>query len=304
MVGLSHSAFRSLVKKIGGVGAFYTEMLAAKRLPHDNPKLSPLLMKSFEEQPLIYQLIGGDPAHIRPAVDKIHTLGAEGIDLNLGCPAPMQKRQGAGSSLVDNPSQLRSMLQQLRKNTELPVSVKIRLGHQVDDLKLMEFCLFLEGEGVDFLTIHARLIGEKFCRKPRWHGIAPAKKAVNIPIFANGGIFSVDDAKRCLEQSGADGIMVGRGAVINPWLCREIFDSIYSSENSSLELDKKRIYYDFIDLLEDRFPPEKQLVRLKLFTNYYAKTFQFGHHLGSGVQSSETLVAAKEKAADFFATVM
>jgi nifR3 family TIM-barrel protein len=309
MVGLSHSALRSLVQAEGGVGLLFTEMLAAKRLPHDNEFCSPLLIRDKSEKPLVYQIIGADETVIGPAVQKLHTLGAEGIDLNLGCPAPLQKRQGAGAMLAENQDRLRKVLRRLRKSTELPVSVKIRLGHRLDINELRSFCLFLETEGVDMITIHARLNGEKFCRKPRWAIIGEVKNALSIPILANGGIFSPADARRCLELSGADGVMIGRGAVERPWLCADIARELYGvSRDTKRERsgsgERSEVYLQFITLLEQRFAPERRLGRLKQFTRYFAASFQFGHHLAAAVQNSDSIDQARRRAEVFFAGVM
>lgn len=302
MVGLSHSGFRCLVWDLGGIGLLYTEMLAAKRLPSDNPVFSPLLTRSTTEKPLIYQLVTGEVAHISAAVDKLHSLQADGIDLNLGCPAPIQKKQGAGSSLAIDRNRLQGVLRELRYKTDLPLSVKIRLGQKVDGTVLADTCKFYEDEGVDLITVHGRLIGEKFCRKPRWDAISAAKKAVSVPVFANGGIFSVDDAKKCLEQSGADGLMVGRGAVEKPWLCAEIGSHLFGSPAQLDIIDKRDVFEKFTRLLDDRFPEEKRLGRLKQFTRYYAGSFKFGHHLASRIQSSNSISEAKERAEQFFTT--
>lgn len=301
MVGISHSAFRSLVQREGGVGLLFTEMLAAKRLPHDNALISPMLVKSESENPLIYQLITGDHTFIKPAVQKIESLGAEGIDLNLGCPAPMQRKQGAGESLASDSDRLCKVLGCLRKVTELPLSVKIRLGPEIHVPRLRSFCKMLEAKGVDLITIHARLDGEKFCRKPRWSVIGEVKDAVSVPIMANGGIFSTEDARQCLELSGADGLMVGRGAARLPWLCADIAHDVYGIERNSSRKEKAELYFDFIELLEQRFAPERRLGRLKQFTHYYAASFSFGHHLAATVQSSSTLNNARKRAVEFFA---
>lgn len=302
MVGLSHSGLRCLVQDLGGVGLLFTEMLAAKRLPSDNPNFTPLLTRTRNEKPLIYQLVTGDIDHIGAAVAKLHALQADGIDLNLGCPAPVQKKQGAGSSLALNRNKLTHILRELRKKSDLPLSVKIRLGEKVDNMRLAETCRYYEDEGVDLITVHGRLIGEKFCRKPRWEPIAAAKKAVSIPVFANGGIFSVDDAKKCVEQSGADGVMVGRGAVEKPWLCGEIGQQLFGCPGKTETKDKRDVYLQFIRFVESRFPEEKRLGRLKLFTRYYAESFTFGHQFVSRIQSSETVGEAKKRAEQFFTT--
>ncbi len=301
MVGLSHSALRTLVQEEGGVGLLFSEMLAAGRLPHDNQCCSPLLIRSASEFPLFYQLVTGDEAAIGPAVEKLHDFGAQGIDLNLGCPAPLQRRQGAGLVLAKDQLQMCKVLRRLRVSTELPVSVKIRLGDCLDATKLTDLCRLLEGEGVDLITIHARLNGEKFCRKPRWSCIGKIRDTVSIPILVNGGIFNVDDARTSLEESGADGLMIGRGAVENPRLCADIAREIYGiPANCSLRSDME-IYFKFVNLLEQRFSPERQLGRLKQFTTYYAASFIFGHHLASSIQSSSTIGQAKQRATDFFA---
>ncbi len=300
MVGISHSAFRSLVQAEGGVGLLFTEMLAAKRLPHDNPFCSPLLIRDESEKPLFYQIIAASEADIEPAVDKLHTLGADGIDLNLGCPAPMQKRQGAGAVLANNQVELRKVLRRLRKSTELPVSVKIRLGESLDVDTLRSFGLFLEAEGVDMITIHARLHGEKFCRKPRWEQIGAVKDALSVPVLANGGIFTASDAKRCLELSHADGVMIGRGAVERPWLCADIASEVYGIDSTARKRESQEIYAHFISLLEQRFAPERRLGRLKQFTRYFAASFPFGHHFAASIQNSDSIAEARHRAAVFF----
>lgn len=300
MVGLSHSALRTLVNSFGGVGLYYTEMLAAKRIPHDNPLISPLLVTTEKEKPLVYQLITGDVSHIEKAVAKLHSIGADGIDLNLGCPAPMQKRQGAGASLAENMVYLSTILRELRKLTELCLSVKIRLGRTENDNNLIDYIQFLEEHGVDFITIHARLYGEKFCRKPRWGAVQRAISKATVPIFVNGGIFSVEDAKKCLEITKADGIMIGRGAIERPWLCSEIAEEIYGIPKWYSQIQKEKTYYDYISLVKERFIAEKQLGRLKQFTHYYARSFTFGHHLASGVQGCASMEDAERVADKFF----
>ncbi len=301
MVGLSHSALRTLVQEEGGVGLLFSEMLAAGRLPHDNQCCSPLLIRSADEFPLFYQLVTADEAAIGPAIEKLHEFGAQGVDLNLGCPAPLQRRLGAGLSLAKDQVQMCKVLRRLRVCTDLPVSVKIRLGDCLDAIKLTELCRLLEGEGVDLITIHARLNGEKFCRKPRWSSIGKIRGAVSVPILVNGGIFSVDDARTSLEQSGADGLMIGRGAVEKPRLCANIARELYGIPTNCQQRSDAEIYFKFVSLLEQRFSSERRLGRLKQFTTYYAAPFTFGHHLASSIQSSSTVDQAKQRATDFFA---
>ena len=300
MVGLSHSAMRSLVQEQGCVGLLFTEMLAAKSLPDENPKHSPLLVRSTGEKPLFYQLFLTDSEDIEPAVQRLHQFDAQGIDLNLGCPAPQLRRQGAGCYLVKDLVRLQSLLARLRMATTLPLSVKIRLGDQLDQAALADLCHMLTGEGIDLLTVHGRLHGEKFCRKPHWEWIGKVKDMVSIPVLANGGIFSVDDARECLRISNADGLMIGRGAAWRPWIFADIGSEIYGCQPERARLSREQIYFRFIDLLMERFSKERQLGRLKQFTHYFAGTYMFGHHLATAVQTSNSMEQAAQRANDFF----
>lgn len=276
---------------------FFSEMLSVGKLPTENEKTSPFLTRSSEENPFFYQIFVGPGQDPLPAVERLYALNAQGIDLNLGCPAPALRKVGAGSFMT--PELVRTTVAAIRSATLLPISAKIRLGKTLDEKYLVSFCKMLEDEGIDLLTVHGRLHGEKFCRKARWDWIAKVKNALDIPVLANGGIFTVEDAKQCFAQSGADGLMLGRGAAIKPWLFADIAHSLYGisiPERPSLS----DIYFRFITLLEERFRPERRLGRLKQFSHYYAENFAFGHHLSSGVQNAKTLEEAGVIAAAFF----
>ncbi|MHB8149250.1 MAG: tRNA dihydrouridine synthase [Desulfobulbia bacterium] len=299
MAGLTHSALRRLILEQGGIGLLSTEMLSAKRLPMENAALSPYLVRAPQEIPLSYQLLVSRVEEVAPAIAKLHALQAEAIDLNLGCPAPTVRRMGAGSRLMDEPALVQTLVAAARKQTELPLTAKIRLGETLDEEKLRDFCRMLEGEGIDLLNVHARLRGEPFVRKPRWPWVGKVKGWVNIPVVANGGIFSVEDAKNCLAQSGADGLMIGRGAAISPWIFAELAREMYGLAVEVPVLNKMALYLRFIELLEESFLPERRLGRLKEFTHYFAKNYPFGHHLASAVQSSASLAEAKERASLF-----
>ncbi|MFA6499534.1 MAG: tRNA-dihydrouridine synthase family protein [Desulfurivibrionaceae bacterium] len=301
MAGLTHSALRRLILEQGGIGLLSTEMLSAARLPSENPLISPYLVRSAQETPLSYQLLVSRVAEITPAIAKLQALGAQAIDLNLGCPAPTVRRMGGGSCLMEDPALVQALVAEARKQTDLPLTAKIRLGETLDEEKLRNFCLMLEGEGIDLLSVHARLRGEPFVRKPRWPWVGKVKGWVNIPVVANGGIFSVEDAKNCLAQSGADGLMIGRAAAIRPWIFAELAHAVYGRGPEVPAVNKPALYLRFIELLEESFLPERRLGRLKEFTHYFAKNYPFGHSLASAVQSSDSLAEARERACTFFA---
>lgn len=299
MAGLTHSALRQTCSGFGGVGLLSTEMLAAKRLPTESPRFSPYIIRTALEKPLSYQLLISAEQEMAPAIDVLHKLKADAIDLNMGCPAAAVGKMGAGIRLMEQPDEVRCMVAEARKRTTLPLTAKIRLGIELDEQKLLDFCGMLEDEGIDMLSVHARLKKESFARAPRWEWVAKVKSRVKIPVVANGGIFSVQDAENCLRISNADGLMIGRGAAIKPWLFAEIARSVYGCAIDHPPVSLPVVYGSFTDLLE-LYRPEYRLGRLKEFTHYFARNYQFGHLLASRVQSSASVDEARERAGIFF----
>jgi nifR3 family TIM-barrel protein len=301
MAGLTHSALRRIMIDFGGVGLLSTEMLSAKRLPAENPRISPYLIRTERESPLSYQLLTSSDKEIGRAIDALHAFKADAVDLNMGCPAPAVSKFGAGVMLMERPEEVCRIVAEARKRTTLPLSAKIRLGSDADSGKLKAFCSMLEGEGVDMLTVHARFKHEPFARNPRWAYIAEIKECIKIPVIANGGIFSVEDAERCLRVSGADGLMLGRGAVIRPWLFAEIARTVFGVDIPERMVSLPDLYAAFLEALNADYRPVYRLGRLKEFTHYFARNYKFGHTLASRIQSSSSIDEAQERAGTFFA---
>jgi tRNA-dihydrouridine synthase B len=300
MAGLTHTVLRRVIAGFGGIGLLSTEMLSARKLPRENPNVSPYLIRTAAEKPLSYQLLISGVEELAPALGMLHACQADAVDLNLGCPAPTIGRFGAGIKLMERPDEVRRITAAARKLTSLPLTAKIRLGLELDEGKLKSFCTMLEDEGVDMLSVHARLKHESFARRPRWEHITKIKEWIRIPIIANGGIFSVEDARECLRATSADGLMLGRGAAIKPWLFAQIARDVFGCEIPEPELSLPGLYGTIVDSLIESFRPEYRLGRLKEFTHYFARNYEFGHHLASRVQSSKTVDEARERAEAFF----
>lgn len=301
MAGLTHSALRRIMIGFGGVGLLSTEMLSARILPTESPRVSPYLIRTDMESPLSYQLLTSTDKEIGRAIDALHTFKADAVDLNMGCPSPSVSKFGAGAMLTERPEEVRRIVAEARKRTALPLSAKIRLGSDADSGKLKTFCSMLEGEGVDMLTVHARFKHEPFARNPRWAYIAEIKECIKIPVIANGGVFSVEDAEKCLRVSGAEGLMLGRGAVIRPWLFAEIARNVFGSDITEPEVSLPDVYTAFFEALNENYRPVYRLGRLKEFTHYFARNYKFGHSLASMIQSSSSMDEARERARVFFA---
>jgi len=301
MAGLTHSALRTTILHFGGIGLLSTEMLAAARLPVERADHSPYLVRTPQESPLSYQLLLAEDKNMPRIFEALHRLRADVVDLNLGCPAPLVRRAGGGSSLMEDPERVRRIVACARKLTSLPLTAKIRLGETLDEGKLRDFCRMLAGEGIEMLTVHARLRAEPFARRPRWAWVGKVKGWVNIPVVANGSIDSAASARCCLEESGADGLMIGRAAARTPWIFAVIAREVYGMEIPEPDICLPRLYQEFVSALVQRFHPDRRLGRLKEFTHYFAKNYFFGHHLAAKVQASCSLEAAWAQAAAFFA---
>jgi len=300
MAGLTHSALRTTILHFGGVGLLSTEMLAAARVPGENVHLSPYLVRTAKERPLSYQLLLSSEHNIPKIFEALHRFEADAIDLNLGCPAPVVRKTGGGSSLMEDPQRVRQIVQCARRNTALPLTAKIRLGETLDPQKLRDFCLMLAGEGIDMLTVHARLRTESFARRPRWEWISKVKEWITIPVIANGSIDSVSSARACIAESGADGLMIGRAAAVTPWIFADIAREVYGASIPDSEVCLPLLYQRFVGGLVERFQSDRRLGRLKEFTHYFAKNYFFGHHLAAKVQASSTLEEAWSRAVRFF----
>ena len=310
MAGLTHSALRRLVAGFGGTGLMFTEMLSARSLPQEKADSSPYLLRSEDEAPLAYQILASTPEETERGAEIVEALGADGVDINMGCTAPAIKRRGAGCALLQDQERACSLVAAARSSTALPVTVKIRLlrpveaQHQDVGAWLYSFCSRLQDAGADMITIHARFVGEPFSRPPKWRLLAGLRGRLSIPYVVNGGIDSVDQARAALDQSQADGIMIGRAAPQKPWLLSQIASQLYGlSTNAPEEIDPdllRRTYLSFADDLTARFPPDRQLGRLKEFTHYFARNYLFGHTLAYGVQRARSVEQALEFAREFF----
>jgi len=274
--------------------------MSAKRLPNENETCSPFLIRTRNEKPLFYQIYTSVHSSLTAALEKLSALDAQGIDLNLGCPSPKLKKIKAGQFLFEKRGAVEKIIRKLRSLTDLPLSVKIRIGKKPDQVKLTNVCQMLAYEGVDLITVHARLDHEKFCRKPRWEILQDATTKVKIPIFANGGIFTTNDAKECLQKSGAAGLMIGRGAAVRPWIFRDVARQCFKYKESNQSWSKRDVFMRFVALLEERSPPERRLGRLKQFSHYFASPFPFGHQFAFKIQNSRSMEAATQEALQFF----
>lgn len=234
LAGITDSPFRIICKRFLA-DVTYSELISADGLYRNSKKTYLLTYFTEEERPFGIQIFGKDPEILSDAALKIQNLNPDFIDINLGCSVKKVIRQGYGSSLLKNFVRLKDTVISVVSSTRLPVSCKIRLGFGVDNgIKISQI---LQDCGVSFITVHGRIAVNLFKGKSDWNSIKMIKKNVDIPVIGNGDIFSPEDAERLWNESGVDGIMVGRGSLGNPWIFKQIKEYLKTGkyENPSLE---------------------------------------------------------------------
>lgn len=216
MAGYTDYAFRSLCSKLGA-GLCVTEMVSAKGLAYNNENTKTLLKIGSEEKLTSAQLFGREPYYLRSACESEHLKGFEIIDINMGCPVPKIYNNGEGSKLMEEPDLAQEIVKECVKSGKI-ITVKFRAGIYDDNLLAYDFAMRMQDAGASLVTVHGRTRQGMYSGKVHYEEIARIKNALNIPVIANGGVFSVEDAIFLMQETGADGVAIGRGALSDPLL--------------------------------------------------------------------------------------
>lgn len=217
MAGVTDLPFRMLCKE-QGCGLLYTEMVSAKAILYNNRNTKELLKVREEERPIAVQLFGSDPDIVSDMAAQIEDGPYDIIDINMGCPVPKVVNNGEGSALMKNPKLVEAILSSMVKKLKKPVTVKFRKGFDEDHVNAVEIARIAESCGVSAVAVHGRTREQYYSGKADWNIIRQVKEAVKIPVIGNGDIWKPEDAKRMMEETGCDGLMIARGAQGNPWL--------------------------------------------------------------------------------------
>lgn len=218
MAGVTDLAFRQICRELGA-GLTVTEMVSAKALCYQDKKTVPLLQLGEGEHPAAAQIFGSDPVCMQEGAAIAHEVsGADLIDINMGCPVPKVANSGDGSGLMRDPDKAVKVLEAVIRGAGCPVTVKFRLGWDKGSINCVEFAKAMEQAGAAAVAVHGRTRTQMYSGTANWDWIREVKKAVKIPVIANGDVFKGEDAPRILKYTGADMAMIGRGVFGNPWL--------------------------------------------------------------------------------------
>lgn len=221
MAGVTDLPFRLLCKE-QGAGLLCMEMVSAKAIYYNNKNTETLMQIEPEERPVSLQLFGSDPVIMSEMAKRIEDRPFDILDINMGCPVPKVVNNGEGSALMKNPGLVRKIVTSVSKAIKKPLTVKIRKGFDENNINAVEIAKIIEDSGAAAVAVHGRTRQQYYSGKADWDIIRQVKEAVSIPVIGNGDVDSPQKAKQLLEETGCDGIMVGRAAEGNPWIFREI----------------------------------------------------------------------------------
>jgi len=274
MASISNTSFRRIIKEMG-CGLIFAEMVSDKAVCFDNNKTFDLLKMTDMERPLVQQIFGSDVESFVKAAKKIEKhQKPDIIDINMGCPVPkIAIRSKAGSALLKDPDKVKEIVSNVVKAVSIPVTVKIRTGWDEDSINCIEIAKIIEEAGAKAITLHARTRAQGYSGKADWKYIKAVKEAVSIPVIGNGDVLSGVDARRMLDETGCDAVMIGRGVLGNPWLIKECAEYLESGKEPEEVTAQEKILMlkRHYSLLVENTSEKQALLEIRSHALWYIK---------------------------------
>jgi len=309
MAGMTDTAFRRLVKRQGGCGLVVSEMVSSEGLVRGIDRTLEYAEYTEEERPVSIQIFGGDPAKMAEAARVVEQMGANIVDVNMGCPVPKIAKHNAGCSLMREPAHAASIVGAMAKAVTIPVTVKMRKGWDDDEINAAELAKRVEDAGARAIAIHGRTAKQSYSGSADWDFVTSVARAVQIPVFGSGDCVEPGDIVGKM-QSGVSGVYVGRGVLRNPWVLAQARDLMAGKPARQVMLEERgQFLLDYMQLLLSENVPDsgKALSRERWVINkiralcaWYTKGFEGGAQFRIGVNSAGSIAELQDLIDRFF----
>ncbi|MGE3975023.1 MAG: tRNA dihydrouridine synthase DusB [Bdellovibrionales bacterium] len=269
MAGITDCAFRSFMKEMG-TSIVVSELVSANGLEYDSPKTKQLMRFEEIQRPIGIQLFGETPEIIARGAQAVEQMGADFVDLNFGCPVPKVVKKGAGAATLRDLSRLQEILSCVKKAINIPLTIKIRTGWDEDSRNAHEVVHVAYNEGIEWVAIHGRTRAQQYEGKADWEYIAEVKAKSKIPILGNGDIANAEMAVRRLEETGCDGVLIGRGCLKNPWIFTEALTKWRKEDAAPIQKDFHTLFLRLRGHLEKHVDERVLLIQMKKFSSWFS----------------------------------
>ena len=329
MAGMTDTAFRRLVKRRGGCSLVVTEMVSSEGLVRGIDRTLEYAEYTEEERPVSIQIFGGDPAKMAAAAQIVQGMGADVVDVNMGCPVPKIAKHNAGCSLMREPDHAEAIVAAMAKAVSIPVTVKMRAGWDADEINAPEMARRMENAGASALAVHGRTAAQSYSGVSDWDLIARVAAGVSIPVFGSGDCVEPAQLVEKLRDGRVSGVLVGRGALRNPWIFEQAAAMARNEAPREITAaDRGQFLLEYIDLLVHECTGEIEgfrhvaptspeavsaargeparghdrwvINKLRALNSWYTKGLDNGSHLRVAINSAESLPRLREIIAEFF----
>ncbi len=308
MAGMTDTAFRRLVKRKGGCGLVVTEMVSSEGLVRGIDRTLEYAEYTEEERPISIQIFGGDPSKMAAAAQIVEGMGADIVDVNMGCPVPKIAKHNAGCSLMREPEHAASVISAMTKAVKIPVTVKMRAGWNDDERNAPTLAKMVQDAGASAIAVHGRTAAQSYSGFADWDLVAQIAGQLAIPVFGSGDCVEPEQIVERI-RAGVGGVLVGRGVLRNPWILAQAEDLAAGRPARTVTLaDRGQFLLEYIDLLlHERIDDVRAashdrwvINKLRALGSYYTKGLDNGSHLRTAINTADSLARLRETISAFF----
>jgi tRNA-dihydrouridine synthase B len=308
MAGMTDTAFRRLVKRHGGCGLVVTEMVSSEGLVRGIDRTLEYAEYTEEERPISIQIFGGDPEKMAEAAQIVEGMGADIVDVNMGCPVHKIARHNAGCSLMREPAHAATVIAAMARAVKIPVTVKMRAGWNDDQKNAPTLARMVQDAGAAAVAVHGRTAEQSYTGTADWNLVAEIAAALTIPVLGSGDCVEPEQIVERM-RSGVDGVLVGRGVLRNPWILAQAQDIAAGRPPRIVTMaERGQFLLDYIELLKQERVDEARMMshdrwivnKLRALGSWYTKGLDNGSHLRTAINSAASLPALNDIVVKFF----